>query len=67
MPTDEMLIEVMGNREAHAEKFNYDLRAIYEDMKKSEAEHIQSGCHVIEPPHPANTAPRRFALQRNIG
>ncbi|CAK8718230.1 MAG: hypothetical protein CDV28_13026 [Candidatus Electronema aureum] len=77
MPTDEILQEVRKNREAHAAKFNYDLRAIYEDLKKSEAEHIQSGCHVVAPPihppsadkssHPTDTAPRHFALQRNSG
>lgn len=75
MPTDEIIQEVRKHREAHAAKFNYDLRAIYEDLKKSEAEHIQSGCHVVAPPilsadkslHPTDTALRRFALPRNNG
>lgn len=48
--TDEIIKEVRANREAHAAKFNYDLRAIYEDLKKSEIEHIKMGYSFVEPP-----------------
>ena len=36
MIKDPFVEEVRKVREAHAAKFNYDLRAIYEDLKKQE-------------------------------
>ena len=50
MLNDEIIDEVRSIREAHAANFNYDLRAIYEDLKKSEAERIASGHPFIPPP-----------------
>jgi len=50
MLNDEIVDEVRAVREAHAAKFNYDLRKIYEDLKKSETERIASG-------HPFVAAP----------
>jgi len=50
MLTDEIIDEVRINREAHAAKFDYDLRAIYEDLKKSETKHLEAGIAFIEPP-----------------
>jgi hypothetical protein len=32
---DEIVEEVRKNREAYAAKFNFDLQAMYEDLKKS--------------------------------
>ncbi|MEA1910313.1 MAG: hypothetical protein U9N32_01390 [Spirochaetota bacterium] len=49
MLTDEIVEEVRANREAHAAKFNYSLRAIYDNLKKSEARHIQQGYISVEP------------------
>lgn len=49
MEIDEIIEEVRGNREAHAAKFSYDLRAIYEDLKKSETDRINSGHPFSEP------------------
>lgn len=49
MLNDEVVDEVRAIREAHAAKFNYDLRAIYEDLKKTEAEHIAAGYPYITP------------------
>jgi hypothetical protein len=43
MLTDEVIEEVRAAREAHAAKFNYDLRAIFEDLKKSETKRIAAG------------------------
>lgn len=43
MLNDEIVDEVRAIREAHAEKFGYDLRAIFEDLKKSEAARIAAG------------------------
>jgi len=36
MWNDPIVEEVRKNREAYAAKFNYDLQAIYEDLKKAE-------------------------------
>lgn len=33
---DEIVEEVRKNREAYAAKFNYDLQAMFEDLKKAE-------------------------------
>ena len=33
MLTDGIVEEVRANREAHAQKFNYNLQAIYKDLK----------------------------------
>ena len=63
MLNDEIVDEVRAIRDAHAAKFNYDLRAIYEDLKKSEAERIAAGHPFISPP---STPPvPDSALQRN--
>lgn len=61
MLNDEVVDEVRAVREAHAEKFNYDLRAIFEDLKKSETERIASGHPFI----PSLTPVSEAALQRN--
>ena len=50
MWNDEIVDEVRAIRDAHAAKFGYDLRAIYTDLKKSEAEHIATGHPYIPPP-----------------
>ena len=50
MMNDEIVDEIRAIREAHAAKFNYDLRAIYEDLKKSESEHIAAGHPFIRLP-----------------
>ena len=36
MWNDEIVEEVRKNREAYASKFNFDLQAMYEDLKKAE-------------------------------
>lgn len=46
---DEIINEVRAIREAHAAKFNFDLDAIYEDIKRSEAEHITRGAKIVDP------------------
>lgn len=44
---DEIVEEVRKIRDTHAKKFNYDLDAIYEDLKESEK---RSGLKFIQPP-----------------
>lgn len=65
MLNDEIVDEVRAIRETHAAKFGYNLRAIYEDLKKSEAEHIAAGHPFIAPPsapsEPASAQRIRFA------
>lgn len=65
MLNDEIVDEVRAVRETHAAKFGYNLRAIYEDLKKSEAEHIAAGHPFIAPPsapsEPASAQRVRFA------
>lgn len=50
MLNDEIVDEVRAIRNAHAAKFGYDLRAIYTDLKKSEAERIAAGHPFVSPP-----------------
>lgn len=50
MLNDEIVDEVRAIRDAHAAKFGYNLRAIYEDLKKSEAEHIAAGHPFVSTP-----------------
>lgn len=64
MLNDEIVDEVRAIREAHAAKFGYNLRAIYEDLKKSEAEHIAKGHPFIPPPSPSVPPEPSSALQR---
>lgn len=60
---DEIIDEVRAIREAHAAKFNFDLDAIYEDIKHSEAEHTIRGAKFIDPPHTTRGLPHS-AYQR---
>ena len=43
MLKDEIVDEVRAFREAHAAKFDFNFRAIYEDLKKSEKESLADG------------------------
>jgi hypothetical protein len=56
MLNDEIVDEVQAIRQAHAEKFGYDLRAIFEDLKKSEAARIAAGHPFVSPISPAPNA-----------
>jgi hypothetical protein len=60
MLNDEIVDEVRAIREAHAEKFGYELRAIFEDLKKSEAARIATG----HPFAPSATPVSNTSLQR---
>ena len=50
MLNDEIISEVRAIREAHAARFSYNLRAIYEDLKKSESERLITGHPFVSPP-----------------
>jgi hypothetical protein len=56
MLNDEIVDEVRDIRLAHAAKFGYDLRAIFEDLKKSETARIAAGHPFASFPPPAPNA-----------
>lgn len=61
---DPIVAEVRKVREAHAAQFNYDLRAIYHDIKKQEAE---SGREFITlSPKRVCTHPCEIAIHRGV-
>ncbi|WP_295405485.1 hypothetical protein [uncultured Thiocystis sp.] len=47
---DEILDEVRAIREAHAAAFQFDLDAIYADIKQREMEHQARGARFVDPP-----------------
>ena len=47
---DEIITEVRAIKDAIGAKFNYDLRALFEDIKRGEAELEAKGVHLIPPP-----------------
>lgn len=59
---DPFVDEIRQYRDAHAARFNYDLKAIYEDIKRREKEREQAtGRKFIAPPRrggPASSPPR---------
>ncbi len=59
MLNDEIVAEVRAVREAHAAKFDYDLRAIYEDCKSSEVALLEAGFKFAPMPNPAVERTRR--------
>jgi hypothetical protein len=61
---DEIITEVRAIKDAIGAKFNYDLRALYEDIKRGEAELEARGINLIPPP-PNPTSLPNTALQRN--
>ncbi len=65
---DEIITEVRAIKDAIGAKFNYDLRALFEDIKRGEAELQSRGIHLIPPPpNPAslpNTAFQRTRFAR---
>lgn len=47
---DAILDEVRAIREAHAAAFDFDLDAIYADIKQREVEHQARGARFVDPP-----------------
>lgn len=60
---DEIITEVRAIKDAIGEKFNYDLRALFEDIKRGEVELQAAGVQLISPP-PNPTSLPNSALQR---
>ncbi len=60
MLNDEIVDEVRQTRENHAARFNFDLWAIYADLKKSQDARVAAGHPCVSPPSAApNTGFRR--------
>lgn len=64
---DEIIDEVRAIREAHAAKFNFDLDAILEDIKRSEAEHALRGAKLIDSPPVIRESPRSVYQRIRFG
>lgn len=63
MWNDEIVEEIHQIREAYAKSFNYDLDAIFEDLRKKEAE---SGREVISLSRKSNLTTRWSGRARDI-
>jgi hypothetical protein len=63
MMNDEIIAEVRAIKDAIGVKYNYDLRALFEEIKSGEAELEAKGIHLIPPPAEAAGLPGT-ALQR---
>jgi hypothetical protein len=59
MRTDRILDEIRAIRDAHAQGFNYDLNAIFADIKRHEKELRKQGWKFARPP-------RRRSVAKNI-
>jgi len=61
--SDEIIDEVRAIKDGIGVKFNYDLRALFEEIKRGEAELQAKGVNLVSPPsNPANF--QYSALQR---
>ena len=59
MWNDEIVEEVRRVREAHAAKFNYDLREIARDIQRGEAKLKRAGWKFVTPSKPKKAAARK--------
>lgn len=59
---DEIISEIRLIKDDIAAKFNYDLRALFEDLKQGEAKLLAKGIQLIPPPIDTIAS---SALQRN--
>jgi hypothetical protein len=68
---DEIIEEVQAIKDAIAARFNYDLRAAFQEIKRGEAELQDRGIRVISPPvNPSglpSTALQRTRLRHHDG
>ena len=60
---DEIVDEIRRNREAHAARFGYDLKAIVEDLRKTESFHLAEGHPHVEPPLPIRSSQQTLGTQ----
>jgi hypothetical protein len=55
---DPIVQEVRRIRQEHAARFDYDLRAIFDDLKRTEEARDQQLSPLLDPPDPGETAPK---------
>lgn len=60
---DEIIAEVRAIKDAIGEKFHYDLRALFEEIKRGEADLQAKGINLIHPPVNPTSLPNS-TLQR---
>lgn len=60
---DDIVEEIHAIRDAHAAKFSYDLHAICEDLKKTEAQNIAAGHPYITPLSEPGIAPEHAKIR----
>jgi len=60
---DEIITEVRAIKDSIGAKFNYDLRALFEEIKRGEAELQAKGINLVPPPADPTSFPNT-ALQR---
>ena len=70
--SDEIIAEVRDIKDTIGAKFNYDLRALFEEIKRGETELQAKGIHLVPPPsNPASlhysALQRGNAVRRNSG
>jgi hypothetical protein len=58
---DPLVQEIRAIRESYAERFDYDLRAIYRDLKKLER---QNGRPIVSPPLHSSVVPASTLQER---
>lgn len=64
MSEDPIVEEVRRVREEHAARFNYDLQAIFADLKRSEEARDPNLHPIVSPPEPGKLAPNPLLLSR---
>jgi hypothetical protein len=57
MSDDPIVEEVRRIRQEHAARFDYDLQAIFADLKRTEEARDQQQSPLLTPPEPGETAP----------
>lgn len=57
MSEDPIVQEVRRIREEHAARFDYDLEAIFDDLKRTEGTRDQQESPLLSPPEPRDLAP----------
>jgi len=63
MMNDEIIAELRAIKDAIGVKFNYDFRALFEEIKRGEAELQAKGIRLVPPPSNPTGLPKS-ALQR---
>jgi hypothetical protein len=64
MSEDPIVEEVRQIRQEHAARFDYDLRAIFDDLKQTEATRDLQQSPLLSPPGPGEITPALHGLRR---